>query len=192
MPDVNDTPLVVYHYTSIDSLLKMLDSKEVWATNVRYLNDVSEHSLFVRAASSRVSEFAKTHNGVDVGVFYQHDIDSSKFPVPFYELPFVTSFATKKDSLTHWRSYCPKESGVCMGFKTSALQKARVRLPEKAEAGMIVPSPVFSRVQYVDPNNSDVLDAELQRAYDVALVEQKDWERIPGFSFSLGDTFFGQ
>jgi hypothetical protein len=35
-------PARVYHYTSTDGLLGILDSGHLWATDLRYLNDTSE------------------------------------------------------------------------------------------------------------------------------------------------------
>ena len=36
------TDELIYHYTDLNGLLGILESKELWATDVRYLNDASE------------------------------------------------------------------------------------------------------------------------------------------------------
>jgi hypothetical protein len=35
-------PPILYHYTSQDGLLGILDSKSIWASKVQYLNDEQE------------------------------------------------------------------------------------------------------------------------------------------------------
>jgi hypothetical protein len=35
-------PAILYHYTAADGLLGMLQSHQIWATNVRFINDRSE------------------------------------------------------------------------------------------------------------------------------------------------------
>jgi hypothetical protein len=40
-PDANE-PEVVYHYTSMDTMIKIVESATIWATSISYLNDDSE------------------------------------------------------------------------------------------------------------------------------------------------------
>jgi hypothetical protein len=48
----DETPDLVYHYTTTSGLLGILQSKELWVTNCLYLNDPLEgthlHTAFVR------------------------------------------------------------------------------------------------------------------------------------------------
>ena len=46
------TPRIVYHYTSPDGFLGILESKKIRATAVEYLNDSKEIAFAVDAASS--------------------------------------------------------------------------------------------------------------------------------------------
>ena len=39
---MNETEKILYHYTSLEGLLGIIESKSIWATNVLYLNDASE------------------------------------------------------------------------------------------------------------------------------------------------------
>lgn len=38
-------PRTLYHYTSDSGLLGIIETKSIWATNVRYLNDSKEYAL---------------------------------------------------------------------------------------------------------------------------------------------------
>ena len=50
-------PRVVYHYTSMDAMLGIVEGC-IWATNIRYLNDVSEYDHFLEACQGKT---AATH-----------------------------------------------------------------------------------------------------------------------------------
>lgn len=39
---MNESEKILYHYTSLEGLMGIIESKSIWATNVLYLNDASE------------------------------------------------------------------------------------------------------------------------------------------------------
>ena len=49
MPNVLSDPDVVYHYTSAATLLKIVESESIWATNLQYLNDITESTHCISA-----------------------------------------------------------------------------------------------------------------------------------------------
>src|SRR5664280_720143 len=46
---VDDLPDVVYHYTSLDAMTKIIETGTLWCTAISYLNDFSERQM-VRSA----------------------------------------------------------------------------------------------------------------------------------------------
>ena len=52
MPNL-ELPEVVYHYTSVETLMKIVESSSIWATSTRYLNDISEVVHYVSCVSRR-------------------------------------------------------------------------------------------------------------------------------------------
>jgi hypothetical protein len=190
--EIEEMPEVVYHYATMDVLLKIIETRELWATSIKYLNDVSEHSLLVQAAREHVEEFAKEHEGANFSHFFEHEYNESEHDVSFIDLPFVTSFSREGDSLTHWRSYCTAGNGVSIGFSTTCLLKAEVRTPVKPLAGMLIPRPVFGRVDYIDPNDKQKMKDVLERAYNYAKLRTSDSNRTQYFQRNLEDEFFGE
>jgi hypothetical protein len=102
-------PPTVYHYTSVDTAVKILNSFEMWCTNVSLSNDPSEgvhgqaviddacvrdRDLLLQGARKLISE----------------DIEG-----------YATSFSTAADELTQWRSYCGNGRGVSLGVDTKVL-----------------------------------------------------------------------
>jgi hypothetical protein len=123
-------PEVVYHYTSMDSLQKILESRELWSTSIRYLNDVLERKHYFSAIKPRIPEL------IAAGVYGARPfLETLNAPdeetKPFFALPFVTSFSKLADSLPQWRSYCPNGNGVSIGFKTASLVKSYASLRDE-------------------------------------------------------------
>jgi len=56
-------PEVVYHYTSVDTLLKIVRAPKgeecIWATDIRYLNDVKEREHCIEMMKRRLPEFIR-------------------------------------------------------------------------------------------------------------------------------------
>jgi Protein of unknown function (DUF2971) len=149
-------------------ILKILQTKELWASNVKYLNDVSEHQLFLDAAERRISECIPEIGSLNLR--YSTEERSAADALPgFLQLPFVISFSRQDDLLTHWRSYCSAGNGVSIGFRTASLQAAEVRKPNSSFTGMIVPHPRFGEVSYIDPNNNEIVDDMITTSYRDAI-----------------------
>ncbi len=58
MPKVSEEYIKLYHYTTWEGLLGILDSQSLWATNYKFLNDYSEIVLFKDKLISLVHPYA--------------------------------------------------------------------------------------------------------------------------------------
>src|SRR5712671_6860096 len=56
-----DPPRLLYHYTSADGLLGMLEGRQLWATNVRFMNDTSELGYGIGLVREVLREPAPRH-----------------------------------------------------------------------------------------------------------------------------------
>jgi len=50
---------LVFHYTSLEGLLGIIESKSIWATNVLYMNDASELNYAKKLFKEEISRFCK-------------------------------------------------------------------------------------------------------------------------------------
>ena len=136
-------PDVVYHYTSMEVLLSIVEHKQLWATSIRYLNDVRERDLYLEAVRQRLPNFLPDSESVLT------DLDESS---SFAELPFIVSFSTEKDSLPQWRSYCPNGNGVAIGFRPEVLKNVSFKNPPELKVGghilPLIPTVHFRKVEY--------------------------------------------
>jgi Protein of unknown function (DUF2971) len=107
---------IFYHYTTVSGLFGILRDNAVWASHMRYMNDVSEYVhgrdmavdiLEKMARKARFQSFAAILNGSASML--------SEGKTPDY---FIASFSTIDDDLTQWRAY-GQDQGVSVGFDIS-------------------------------------------------------------------------
>src|SRR4051812_23751258 len=99
----------LYHYTTQSGLIGIIRSRELWATDSQYLNDVKEYAHafdLAGAVISRRLSLATDH--ATVRVLKDMKLGLQNAPVPDV---YVCSFSEERDSLSQWRAYCSPTSG---------------------------------------------------------------------------------
>ena len=110
-------PSVLYHYTSLDVLTKVIYGRKLWASNYRYLNDASELVHFWQMIESRISLSETNASECALSRF----AECKRWIREETSSTFVASFSAEQDNLSQWRGYCPQGLGVSVGFKSSAI-----------------------------------------------------------------------
>ncbi len=112
----------LYHYTSLDGFMGIVQSKAIRATKIQYLSDASEFAYAfgllvdeVRALRGRVSG-DKAKEFLDA----VSEDPNLKHGTPLNT--FVSSFSKNGNLLSQWRAYCPPEGGVSVGFHPEDLE----------------------------------------------------------------------
>ena len=116
-------PSVVYHYTRRGGLQGIFNTKVLWATNIRYLNDASEFSTAVQVAEAVLDEIGAN----DLEKYKKTALDKFRSWIApqnnqQYQA-YVCSFSEDWNSLSQWRSYCKAGDGYAIGFDTKALNE---------------------------------------------------------------------
>lgn len=106
MSKKEDISKYVYHYTSIRGFKGIIKDREIWATDLRYMNDPTELELGYNYLNEMVCE------SVESGKTIKRDPN-----VPI----FACSFSKNKNVLSQWRAYA-KGGGVAIGFPRDLLQ----------------------------------------------------------------------
>lgn len=97
----------LYHYTSLDTLYKILGNQTFRLTRMKMLNDTTEYSFGINLLKSKVREYEVTHHIIN-------KIDLSMFDrFMFRDELFSASFTEEKDSVIFWNSsYVPPNEGI--------------------------------------------------------------------------------
>ena len=112
------TPL--YHYTSVEVLQKIYETRKLHATHAAYFNDGSEIRLGLQVLWDLIETKIKTATGRELGFLtWLRDFvraESWSFP-----RVFMLCFSEQRNLLSQWRGYTPPGRGVCIGFRHDML-----------------------------------------------------------------------
>jgi hypothetical protein len=105
---------LLYHYTGYQALLGIVESSELWASDLHYFNDSSElrHAADVLSGAASV---VSTEGNFPVDLVEQLKGWLSQRLADGHML-FVTSFSEDGNLLSQWRGYTPHGNGVSLGF----------------------------------------------------------------------------
>jgi DUF2971 family protein len=122
-PTESEQPTILYHYTSVEVLEKIVTDKEIWSSSVHYLNDGREfaHALdiFDRALGQAIA--ANSPSASNLKQVRQQLVQNAWRDV------FVTSFSEEGDLLSQWRAYCPAGRGISIGFHKAFLESSAIK-----------------------------------------------------------------
>jgi hypothetical protein len=109
----------LYHYTSAESLLGIVQTGSLWATDIRFLNDTAEFGFarneLLREVLSRT--YRLRNERVRLLIRKQLAALQVMAPPPAY----VISLSERGNALSQWRAYAPRD-GVSIGFHIGALR----------------------------------------------------------------------
>lgn len=106
----------VYHYTSIDTLNKILTNKSFRFTNLNDLNDKSEYKYGISLLKSKTQEYENKHN-------IKNRINPDMFDWFLFDGDlYSTSFTENGDDLNFWNSYyIEKNNSLSIGIDKDRL-----------------------------------------------------------------------
>lgn len=113
----------LFHYTSVEGLLGVVNSKSLWASHAFYMNDPME----LQHAYSVLAEVVDSLHTSAESSERRHILGHLAKWIPRLQCPlpvFVFSLTKPGDSLNHWRLYTPKRRGVAIGFPVEVLKEA--------------------------------------------------------------------
>jgi Protein of unknown function (DUF2971) len=112
-------PGPLFHYTSSDGLIGILRARELWASNIAFLNDTKEVEHAVDCAKNSIENKLRhgNLNSSEVNVLEEMLQYLGKAGKRYY----VASFSEDGDLLSQWRAYCPPGGGYSLGVPSTQL-----------------------------------------------------------------------
>lgn len=109
----------IYHYTTLDGFISILENRDFWISNINFMNDSREFidgkNMFIKYLKNKTSqdtEHAEFYNELE-------NIVNSDSSTGFYNIDrndiFALSFCDKGDLLTQWQVY--GKNGIAIGFE---------------------------------------------------------------------------
>ena len=121
---------IAYHYTSLDSLYKIITTKSLLLIDLTGMNDPYEGKYssqeFLEDLKKGKDELLKDTNSIDFFNIIIPELESRK--EDFFKLcmlgkkdPFAFALSKESDSLLHWERYANHLQGVCISFDLDVL-----------------------------------------------------------------------
>lgn len=102
-------PDLVYHYTSLEGFVGIIQSRSLWLSDYSYLNDRRELTHGVDVVCEVADEMLRTHPESAVGellLAWKRNLSATTHRV------CIVSFSADEDSLSQWRAYGPIAIGI--------------------------------------------------------------------------------
>lgn len=113
----------LYHYTTPDGLIGIVESRTLWATDVFYLNDSEEFALGIQIARDYMKDLKERANSEPTVGRLEWLLSEFKGIGPLRKRTvYVSSLSVKDDQLSQWRAYC-RGGGFAIGFKVGRLKE---------------------------------------------------------------------
>jgi hypothetical protein len=122
--DAEDGTELLYHYTTTAGLIGIIESGHQWATDARFLNDVSEgtYGQDVCREAIRITSEEQGYEGARLAAL---SLASQWFhPDAIPASSIVVCFSAQRDQLSQWRAY-GAGGGFAIGFDRTSLEERR-------------------------------------------------------------------
>ena len=182
-------PERLWHYTSFRSALSIVESKSIYATDIRFLND-SEEFVHARKLLVEIAEQESDENA-DLTPIIRNEV-KREVELLFDEGPLgprllqtcVACFSEAEDQLSQWRGYASSSSGVSLCFDLRQIRETLDR-----------PLAVFAPCIYDDAAKRAILRKIVKALFDAAAaVPRAAWNAgsDPANHEKDADTAFGE
>lgn len=91
-----------YHYTSLKACYEIINTNDLWMSDIRYLNDYQEIISCKNRALRKIEKKIRKNAGKEDLFDY-----------------YAVSFSRREDFLSQWRNYADDNHGVCIEFDLS-------------------------------------------------------------------------
>ncbi|MBH0078691.1 MULTISPECIES: DUF2971 domain-containing protein [unclassified Pseudoalteromonas] len=123
--DTEESNELVYHYTSLDAFISIVNSRTFRFGDARAMNDYTEidHNInLLLNLEKQKPELMKELNISNEG--FNKGIKNIKFFKKHIENHYIhiMSFSKNPDSLSQWRGYADNGTGICFSINLSALR----------------------------------------------------------------------
>jgi Protein of unknown function (DUF2971) len=115
-------PGILHHYTGRAGLVGIIESRTLWATHIRYLNDESE-VRYSRELLERLAEQLRSEYGDDWAGGVVCNIAALLAKASTSPDTFVASLCDDGDNLGQWRGYGAQGGGFAIGFNRERLRQ---------------------------------------------------------------------
>jgi hypothetical protein len=132
----------IFHYTTVEGLIGIVESNDLWLTDYEFLNDATELRYGLNLLSSVLKDAAEANR--DPRTIELIAAWSNKVETPPQDRVCLACFSSDGDSLSQWRGYGNGASAVAIGFD---LQRSSFHLLHETQLGQVIYDPELQRLR---------------------------------------------
>ena len=114
--DKYDNSDLIYHYCSMETFKAILDSKSLWLSDSKFMNDKYEGRWIDKIVEEVIKELNDKYTAKQL-LEYKKKYDALK-----NKNGYMCCFSKASDKLSQWRGYADDASGVAIGFSREAIR----------------------------------------------------------------------
>lgn len=175
-------PNDLYHYTTNKGAYGILSSGDIWACDIKFMNDPTEIHYGNSIIEAAIKDYGDNKSEEDVpdivASLLKEKVGNLESKLMSIEDNYVVCFSEASDLLSQWRSYGDDGKGTCIEFNLSNSENVKSRsadIPFTTRAIIKVIYDEIEQKQLVDEflfDFGNVCD-ELQKKYDVNNSNEK-------------------
>lgn len=120
-------PVPLYHYTTGESLIQIIESGSLWATQIACLNDATELTHAVELLQDAIVKRRKSTVTHEFAILLAKMDELLSVSSPEVAGIFVICFSERRDDLSQWRAYGGTEGGYAIESDYSKIQQAAAK-----------------------------------------------------------------
>jgi hypothetical protein len=177
---------MLWHYTNIAGFCGIVKNKNVYATSIRYLNDLEEFNHSISIARRILDDILNKFENDEplkfslpqiINGFFENGVLSPK------KLNlFTASFTVNGDQLSQWRGYSKDSSGVSLGFDLRSFRPA-------PNSGTMV---MFAPCVYNNGVKSELMHQAISGFVDACLTLSKRVVDKESIQTSINEIMYSQ
>lgn len=105
------------HYTDLCGLMGIVENNEIWLSDHRFLNDVSEHSYGQQLAIDVIKTSISTEQDTIFNQILNSVLKSVTDHSPVF---YIAAMSLAKDRLDQWKGYGRNNDSVCLVFENDS------------------------------------------------------------------------
>ena len=114
------TTELLWHYTSFDAFLSIIQNKALWATDGRYVNDAYE----LKYGFDHLFNWLDRRTFPSKHEYFHQTLATDVSSLRTFGRVYISCFSQDGgDRMSQWGRYCPSSGGVAIGFSADALQQ---------------------------------------------------------------------
>lgn len=179
----HETDQILYHYTSLNSLMGMVETNRIWMSKGTFLNDSSELIYFSSIVKNVIEKMKKQSDQSLWRMFIRKLEKAMEHFLTEIELSglevYIFSLSHTQDSLALWYNYAQGE-GYNIGFHADDLLKQGSGFSDNSDA-------LHGYVMYSKEKQESVLEEVLRESFQLIREyrEEEVLETLPDHFFSV-------